>query len=179
MASIDIREPTGSIPDHLSSNGSRPSYRIPEKPLGSRKHIRIVGIGAGASGLNMIRTLRLNLRDFELIVYEKNEEVGGTWFENRYPGCRCDVPSHSYQFTWKPNHEWSNFFSPAQEIKDYLCRICNEEGMRDVIKTRHQVVHAEWKEARGIWVLQVQNLETGKVFEEYAHFLLNGSGILK
>ncbi|KAJ3949097.1 uncharacterized protein N0V96_000209 [Colletotrichum fioriniae] len=70
----------------------------------------------------MIRTFRQKLTNFEHIVYEKNPEVGGTWYENRYPGCKCDIPSHNYQFSWKPNKEWSNFLSPAEEIQAYLCR---------------------------------------------------------
>jgi cation diffusion facilitator CzcD-associated flavoprotein CzcO len=164
-------------PNHVSEDKS--AYKISEMPLGSGKHIRIVGIGAGASGINMIRTLRLNLTNYEVAVYEKNEDVGGTWFENRYPGCRCDVPSHSYQFSWRPNHEWSNFFSPAKEIGDYLGRVCDEEGMRGTIKTRHRVAAATWNEERGVWELRIQNLETGEEFDDYANFLLDGSGILK
>jgi cation diffusion facilitator CzcD-associated flavoprotein CzcO len=155
------------------------SYKIREEPLGTSKPIRIVLIGAGASGLNMIRTLRLNLSNYELAVYEKNDDVGGTWYENRYPGCRCDVPSHNYQFSWRPNPEWTNFFSPAEEIEAYLCKICDEEGMRDVIKTSHQVSSARWSEEKGIWKLTVQNLKTGEEIDDYANFLLDGSGILK
>lgn len=61
-------------------------YAIREEPLGTTKHVRIVGIGAGASGINMVRTLRRNLTNYEHVIYEKNEKVGGTWFENTYPG---------------------------------------------------------------------------------------------
>ncbi|KAI2618461.1 hypothetical protein GGR54DRAFT_156842 [Hypoxylon sp. NC1633] len=154
------------------------SYAIREQPLGSAKHVRIVGIGAGASGINMIRTLRKTLVNYEHVIYEKNEKVGGTWFENRYPGCRCDVPSHNYQFSWRPNPEWSNFFSPAAEIEQYLTRICEEGHMMDTIKTRHQVVGAWWDEARGLWDLSVRNLETGKEFKDQANFLVDASGIL-
>lgn len=95
-------------------------------------------------GMNMIRTLRIHLTNYEHVVYEKNPEIGGTWFENRYPGCKCDIPSHNYQFSWRPNPEWSEFFSPASEIQDYLCRVCDEEKMRDVIKTEHQVTGGIW-----------------------------------
>lgn len=155
------------------------TYKVREQPLGSTRHIRIVAIGAGASGLNLIRTLRLNLSDYEITVYEKNADVGGTWLENRYPGCRCDVPSHSYQFSWRKKKDWSNFFSSAGEICDYLRQVCDEEGMRDSIKTLHQVVSARWNEEGGRWELVVQNLETGEEFNDHADFLVNGSGILK
>ncbi|KAI0874121.1 hypothetical protein GGS24DRAFT_490247 [Hypoxylon argillaceum] len=162
----------------ITSTEEREPYSVLEQPLGTAKHVRIVGIGAGASGLNMIRTLRRNLKNYEHIVYEKNSKVGGTWFENRYPGCRCDVPSHNYQFSWRPNPEWSNFFSPAEEIEKYLDRICEEEHMADVIKTRHRVTGAWWNESRGLWDLSVQNLETGVEFRDHANFIVDASGIL-
>ncbi|KAH8891047.1 FAD/NAD(P)-binding domain-containing protein [Thozetella sp. PMI_491] len=164
----------------VQANGSEEasaSYQVREQPLGAKKHLRIVGIGAGASGLNLVRTLRLNLTDYELVIYEKNSDVGGTWFENRYPGCRCDVPSHNYQFSWRPKKDWSNFFAPAPEIEDYLRQLCDDEGMRDSVKTSHKVTAAVWNEEKGVWDLTVEN-EAGEPFADYAHFLLNGSGIL-
>lgn len=155
------------------------AYAVQEQPLGTTRHIRIACIGAGVSGLNLIRTLRRNLTDYEVVVYEKNTDVGGTWLENRYPGCRCDVPSHSYQFSWRPKKDWPNFFSGAEEIREYLCRVCDEEGMRDSIRVLHQVTAAKWNETDGQWELVVRNLETGEDFNDYATFLVNGSGILK
>lgn len=154
-------------------------YAIREEPLGTTKHVRIVGIGAGASGINMVRTLRRNLTNYEHVIYEKNEKVGGTWFENTYPGCRCDVPSHNYQFSWRRNPEWSNFFAPAAEIEQYLTRICEEEHMMDTIKTQHKVIGAWWDENRGLWDIKVLNLGTGEEFRDQANFLVDGSGILK
>ncbi|KAL4901245.1 hypothetical protein BDW74DRAFT_170383 [Aspergillus multicolor] len=162
------------------NNSTTPTepYSIPDTPLGSTRHVRIVSIGAGASGINMIRTLRKHLHDFEHVVYEKNPSVGGTWYENRYPGCACDVPSHNYQFSWRQNPEWSSFFSPASEIQDYLLKACEEEGLASAIKLQHTVAGAHWDEGRGIWELRVQNQAQGKVFTDYCHFLLDGSGIL-
>ncbi|RDL40506.1 Uncharacterized protein BP5553_00485 [Venustampulla echinocandica] len=157
---------------------STSAYAIREEPLGSVRHVRVVTIGAGASGLNMIRTLRNRLTNFEHVVYEKNPKVGGTWYENRYPGCKCDIPSHSYQFSWKPNPSWTSFFSPAEEIQQYLCRLCDEEKLDKSILTSHKVVRAEWDEEQGIWKLQVQNLVTNTIFDDYCHFLLDASGIL-
>ncbi|KAK8042096.1 hypothetical protein PG993_006619 [Apiospora rasikravindrae] len=161
-----------------TSHTAKAPYTVVEKPLGSTKHVRIVGIGAGASGLNLIRTLRKQLTNCELVIYEKNRDVGGTWLENRYPGCRCDVPSHNYQFSWRPNPEWSNFFAPAEEIRQYLCRICEEENMRGSIKTQHRVSGAWWDEVRGLWDLSIMNLVTGEEFRDEANFIIDGSGIL-
>jgi cation diffusion facilitator CzcD-associated flavoprotein CzcO len=177
------QKPQGAAAAEGSDNAVHPAsaepYQISEKPIGAGKHIRIVGIGAGASGLNMIRTLRKMLTDYELTIYEKNDDVAGTWHENRYPGCKCDVPSHNYQFSWRPNPEWSNFFAPAEEIRRYLCHLCQEENMMDSIKIQHQVAGAFWDEGRGVWNLNIKNLATGEEFHDEANFVLDGSGILK
>lgn len=155
------------------------TYHVQDTPLGQTRHLRIVGVGAGASGINMIRTLRKHMDNYEHVVYEKNPDIGGTWFENRYPGCKCDIPAHNYQFSWRPNPEWSSFFAPAREIENYLCKLCEDEGMRSSIKTSHSVIHAEWKEDDGTWRLKVRNLKTQEVLDDYCHFLLDASGILK
>ena len=82
-------------------------------------HHRIVIVGTGFSGIGMaIRLLQAGERDFVLL--ERADEVGGTWRDNTYPGCRCDVPSHLYSFSFAPNPDWSSTFSPQPEILDYL-----------------------------------------------------------
>ena len=82
-------------------------------------HHRIAIIGTGFSGLGMaIRLKQEGERDFVLL--ERAGEVGGTWHVNTYPGCRCDVPSHLYSFSFAPNPEWSSTFSPQPEILAYL-----------------------------------------------------------
>jgi cation diffusion facilitator CzcD-associated flavoprotein CzcO len=161
-------------------NGSaEPTYKMNEQPLGTASKIRIITIGAGASGLNVIRTLRKQLTNYEHVIYEKNPKVGGTWYENRYPGCKCDIPSHNYQFSWKPNHGWSSFFSPAEEIEAYLCRLYAEEDIQHHIKLEHEVVGAYWNENSGQWKVSIKNLKMGNSFEDHCEFLLNASGILK
>lgn len=175
-----LENPT--IFSHAASDNnvhSTTMYTVKEQPLGAPKHLRIICIGAGVSGINLLRTLRLNLQDYEAVIYEKNEDVGGTWFENRYPGCKCDIPSHCYQYSWRQNTEWTNFFAPAGEIGAYLCRVCKEEDMMASIRLLHQVVAAQWDEASGLWRVTVRNLQTGEEFEDAANFLINGCGILK
>jgi cation diffusion facilitator CzcD-associated flavoprotein CzcO len=154
-------------------------YTVSEKPLGSTRHVRIVTIGAGASGINMIRTLRKKITDYEHVVYDKNPSVGGTWYENRYPGCRCDIPAHNYQFSWKKNPAWSTFFAKAEEIERYLCDICKDEGLDNEIKTSHCVTSAIWDEEKSMWMLKVHNTETDEKFDDCCHFLLDATGILK
>lgn len=159
-------------------NGHTP-YKVLEQPLGATRHVRVITIGAGASGLNMIRTLRKNIPDSENVVYEKNPDIGGTWFENRYPGCKCDIPSHNYQFSWAPNPRWSRFYSGSSEIHQYFKDLVARENLQDSIKLQHQVESAEWNEDKGQWHVVVRDLATDTIINDVAHFLLDGSGILK
>ncbi|KAK7952393.1 flavin-binding protein monooxygenase [Apiospora aurea] len=156
-----------------TSHTAKAPYTVVEKPLGSTKHVRIVGIGAGPSGLNLIRTLRKQLTNYELVIYEKNHDVGGTWLENRYPGCRCDVPSHNYQFSWRPNPAWSNFFAPAEEIRQYLCRILTGEEFRDeanfIIDGSGILNHWKWPDIEGLQTFQGQLIHTASWPENFDH----------
>ena len=83
------------------------------------QHHRIAIVGTGFSGLGMaIRLKQEGEHDFVLL--ERAGDIGGTWRDNTYPGCRCDVPSHLYSFSFAPNPNWSSTFSPQSEILDYL-----------------------------------------------------------
>ena len=70
-------------------------YRISQTPLYTRRPVRLICVGAGASGLQTAHKAELFLKGVDVVIYEKNSDLGGTWLENRYPGCTCDIPSHS------------------------------------------------------------------------------------
>jgi hypothetical protein len=176
MGSIILEGTEQTKPSTSSTDGA---YVVREAPLGTLRPVRIVTIGAGMSGINMIRTLRLNTSNFEHVVYEKNTAIGGTWFENRYPGCACDIPSHNYQFSHTPNPGWSALFSEAGEIQKYLELVCDKHGLRENIKLSHSVTHAQWDEGSGKWLLKVKDGVAGTVFEDRCDFLLDATGILK
>ena len=66
-------------------------YRIREEPFGTKRKVRVVLMGAGASTVNFVKKAEESMQNLEMTVYEKNHDIGGTWLENRYPGCACDV----------------------------------------------------------------------------------------
>jgi hypothetical protein len=72
-------------------------YQIKEAPFGTERPLRVIHVGAGASGICLAKFLPSALKNVSLICYEKNNDIGGTWLENRYPGCACDIPSVNYQ----------------------------------------------------------------------------------
>jgi cation diffusion facilitator CzcD-associated flavoprotein CzcO len=113
-------------------------------------HHRIAIVGSGFSGLGMaIRLKQEGIDDF--VVLERAAELGGTWRENTYPGCACDVPSHLYSFSFAPNPDWSRTFSRQPEIWAYLRRTAREQGVDAHIRYRHEVVSASWDAMRELW----------------------------
>lgn len=107
-------------------------------------------IGAGFSGLCMAMKLREAGMDSFLVI-EKSEGIGGTWWENRYPGCACDVPSHLYSFSFDLNPKWSRMFAGRAEIQEYLEESVERHGIRDHIRLKTQLREAEWDENAGLW----------------------------
>ncbi|KAK5077996.1 hypothetical protein LTR64_003600 [Lithohypha guttulata] len=155
-------------------------YRILEQSHGTREPLRVVHIGAGASGICFSKFYqdRLINSDVTLQVYEKNHDVGGTWLENRYPGCACDIPSACYQFTWERNPNWSQYYSESPEIWRYFKDTTNKYGLNKYIKLRHEIVKCEWHDEAGQWDVTIRNLESGEEFMDKCHLLINGNGVL-
>ncbi|PQE11649.1 phenylacetone monooxygenase protein [Rutstroemia sp. NJR-2017a WRK4] len=172
-----LRDAPTSSQQVPGSKADMHGYTVKEQPLGTLRPVRVIIIGAGVSGINLARTLKQQTVRVEHVIYDKNPDVGGTWYENCYPGCASDDPSHNYQFTHTPNPGWSSLFSPAPEIRKYLVDICNICGLRDHMKLSHSVVHAKWEEGASEWVLQVKNEATGAIFEDRCNFLCDAKGI--
>src|SRR5688572_16259604 len=115
-------------------------------------------IGGGFSGLGMaIRLKQAGLDDF--VVLERADEVGGTWEANTYPGCRCDVPSHLYSYSFAPNPDWSEMFSPQPEIWDYLIDCSHRFGVRPNIRFGWTLAGAEWDDDAALWRLRSEDGE--------------------
>ncbi|KAH8647740.1 hypothetical protein BX600DRAFT_389320 [Xylariales sp. PMI_506] len=118
--------------------------------------------------------LRKHLADHvDVVLYEKSPELGGTWYENKYPGCACDVPSHVYQYIFAPNPEWSKFYASSQEIQGYLKRVAKYFDLERFIHFNIKVVSARWLEESSTWKIE---LEDGNVTE--CDVLINAGGIL-
>jgi cation diffusion facilitator CzcD-associated flavoprotein CzcO len=109
-------------------------------------------VGSGFSGMAMAARLKRAGRD-DFVILERAREVGGTWRDNTYPGCACDVPSHLYSFSFAPNPDWSSTFSPQPEIGAYLRRVADDEGLRPHIRFGHEVEDAAWDPQARVWRL--------------------------
>ncbi|KAL4951856.1 hypothetical protein BDW69DRAFT_201141 [Aspergillus filifer] len=149
-----------------------------ETPIHTERHVRIICIGAGASGLLFAYKLQRSFSNFSLVIYEKNEEIAGTWFENRYPGCACDVPSHNYTWSFEPKTDWSGTYASSKEIFNYFDTFSRKYGLRQYCRMRHQVVGAVWNSAKGGYDVQIQDLASEQEWTDSCDILINAGGIL-
>lgn len=84
---------------------------------------------------------------------------GGTWFENTYPGIRCDIPAHAYQSGFAPNTQWSEEFAQGAEIRDYWQIVARKYNVYQYLRPRQQVHKAEWLADEGKWKVTIQHLD--------------------
>ncbi|EME84918.1 uncharacterized protein MYCFIDRAFT_153069 [Pseudocercospora fijiensis CIRAD86] len=174
---ISQNNPTAERDGELIPDVDEYGYRIREQPYGTKRKVKVILMGAGASTLNFLKKAEEQLQNVDITVYEKNHDVGGTWLENRYPGCACDIPSVNYQFSWAIKL-WSHFYSYSPEIWEYIQDLYQKYGLYKFIKLKHQINHVEWDDVEGKWRLKVKNLETGDEFEDEAEYFINAGGVL-
>lgn len=133
--------------------------------------VDVLIVGAGFSGLCMAIQLHKAGMD-SFLVLEKAGDVGGTWWENRYPGCACDIPSHLYCFSFERNPEWTHMFATQREIQAYLKRCADRHGILNKIRFHSTVRGATWSEEHQRWTVQSSS---GAI---EARVLISGMGAL-
>ena len=170
---------TNGDASHIWLNNPSPDdIKIREQLLGTKKKMRVCFLGAGVSGLDFFHFAEQKLQNVEIICYEKNADVGGTWYENRYPGCACDIPSVVYQFPWRPA-PWSKYYSYSPEIWKYIKMVAEENNfIEKYIKLRHKIQKLSWDDDTAQWTVTVENLATGEITENHFDLVINGGGIL-
>ncbi|MFF3747573.1 flavin-containing monooxygenase [Streptomyces kronopolitis] len=118
-----------------------------------RRHVRVAVIGSGFGGLGAaVRLRRQGITDF--VVLERAGSVGGTWRDNDYPGCACDVPSHLYSFSFAPHPEWPRNFSGQPHIRAYLERVTDTFGLRPHLRFHSEVESLRWDGAELHWEIE-------------------------
>jgi len=113
------------------------------------RQVRVAVIGAGMSGL--LAAHRLRQVGCDVVILEKDRDVGGTWLENTYPGCRVDVPNTFYSYSFAQSAEWPSFFSTQPALLDYFRRFADEHDLRRTIRFEREVVEARWDEGALRW----------------------------
>ena len=119
---------------------------------------RIAIIGTGFGGLGMAITLRrAGINNFLLI--EKRGDIGGTWRDNTYPGCACDVPSHLYSYSFEINPNWSHVFPPRDEVFAYLTRLARKYQLYAQTRFNTEIATCHFDEDAGHWRLKTRQGE--------------------
>lgn len=116
-------------------------------------------IGAGFAGIGTaIRLLKAGIRSFT--IFERADEIGGTWRDNTYPGAACDVPSHAYSLSFEQYPGWTRRYSPSGEIQSYLLGLVEKWKLREHLRLRTAITLARFDDARGVWLLTTDQGET-------------------
>lgn len=135
---------------------------------GQANNVTVAIIGAGLSG--MCAAIKLKEAGFSNYkIYEKADNVGGTWRENTYPGVACDVPSHLYSFSFEPKLDWSKVFSPGAEIQEYCEHVARKHGLYEETEFGKELVSSRYN-ADG-WDLEFADGSSAR-----ADFLISGIG---
>ncbi|PNY24601.1 Baeyer-Villiger monooxygenase [Tolypocladium capitatum] len=129
------------------------------------------GIGLGVRLIQYHGT-----RNFEII--EKTEHVAGTWWLNSYPGCGCDVLSHFYSYSFALNPNWSEKFALQPEIRAYFDEVAAKYDIHSHVHFGHEVLSSSWDAAAGIWLVEIRDLKTSKVYYHRSKILISAVGAL-
>ncbi|KAL1296811.1 hypothetical protein AAFC00_004437 [Neodothiora populina] len=139
---------------------------------------RLIIIGCGTAGIAMAARLRSQLGYRNFTIYERERDVGGTWFLNTYPGVGCDVDSHLYSFSFNPNPNWSRRFAEQSEILEYLNETVDKFGVRNHVKLRSEVTSANWIPEKGVWKVGLRDMETSHEFFHEAEMVVSCVGTI-
>ena len=145
--------------------------RLKARPLETATDLNVIIVGAGVSGLCMGKKLKEEGAKFTIL--EKSPRLGGTWWENTYPGCGCDVPSHLYSFSFLPNPDWSRVYSGQEEILNYLKRVAEKFNLVEHIQFGQRVTRCDWDPEACRW-----KVGTEKGVNFTARVLVSGQGAL-
>src|SRR5207249_9352555 len=134
-----------------------PRWRAAE--LAPQRELRVGIVGAGMSGIAVAH--RLRQAGVPVVIFEKNDDVGGTWLENDYPGCRVDVPNHFYSYSFAQKDDWPQHFSSQDVLLDYFRQCADELGIREHIRFGTEVTSASFDDERATWSLALRTAAGG------------------
>ena len=137
--------------------------------------LEVVIIGAGMSGL--YAGIQLQQAGIPFVILEKNAAVGGTWYENIYPGCGVDTPNHFYSYAFEPNYEWSHFFAKRDELWNYFEKVADKYDLRKHIRLGTEMADARYDEAEAIWHITAHDAD-GTEQRLTARVLVSAVGVL-
>jgi 4-hydroxyacetophenone monooxygenase len=153
-----MREEMGFVP-RAASWSRRPS----DQRL-AQHHVLIVGAGVCAIAL----AVALGQLGIPYTIVEKNAELGGTWYVNRYPGCGVDTPNHSYSYSFGSGNAWTRYFCQREELLGYLQKVAEEYGIRKHLRVNTELTSSRWDERKRVWISTLKTTTGEETFESTA-----------
>lgn len=135
---------------------------------------RVVIIGAGMSGL--LLAMRLQQAGIDYLILEKNAGVGGTWFENRYPGCRVDIASHAYSFSFEHDYQWAQLFGQHDQLREYFNKFANKHQLLKNIRFNTEVTQLSYDDTSCLW--NINSTKNGESHSLQANLVVSAVGQL-
>ena len=145
--------------EEMELDGADARRISPPAGAGVRGDFPVVIIGCGQSGL--LAGIRLKEAGIPFTIVEKNAGVGGTWWENSYPGARVDVGNHFYCYSFEPSDAWTEYFAQQPELQSYFESVMTKHGIETDVRWETEVLGATWDEDSGTWSVRVRT-EDGK-----------------
>ncbi len=140
---------------HMDAEDPKRPAPIAPKLKAANRDMKVLIIGAGMSGL--LAALRLAQAGIDVEIIEKNADVGGTWLDNVYPGCRVDNPSHMYSYSFEDNHVWPYLFSTQPVLLEYFRSVAKRHDLKKHIRFGTEVLDTRYDEAGATWVTRIKN----------------------
>jgi len=153
-----MREEMGFV-----SREARWTARPSDEKLAAQ-HVLIVGAGVCAIAL----AVALGHLGIPYTIVEKNAELGGTWWINRYPGCGVDTPNHSYSYSFGSGNAWTRYFCQREELLDYLLKVADEYGIRKHLRVNTELTASRWDEDKRRWISTLKTTSGEEIFESTA-----------
>ncbi|KEP47039.1 pyridine nucleotide-disulfide oxidoreductase [Rhizoctonia solani 123E] len=145
----------------------------------TNKVLDVVIIGAGIGGLTAGIMLQKKLGYYDYTIYEMASDLGGTWHQNEYPGCACDLPAHWYSLSIDPNPDWSCLFAGREEIQKYWKRLAQKHNLGPRIKFNTEFISAVWNEKQQHYTLKLRDSTTQGFREVKAKLVISAIGVFK
>ena len=158
--------------DRTDAKSVRWRKPVPQETL-DKYHVLVIGLGY--SGLAM--AIKLKEAGIPFTVIEKNDDVGGTWYENSYPGVAVDTPNHFYSYSFRTSSDWDHYFAQGPEIIKYIRTVYAESGVKEYIRFEEEVVSAVWNPDEAQYRVTIRRKD-GSEYVQQANAVVSGSGLL-
>lgn len=168
----EVPEEYGGLLSEEMGFASR-DIEIPADAL--RDDFAVAIIGAGISGVCM--AIKLAAAGVNFTVFEKDDDLGGTWLENVYPGCGVDTPGHLYTYSFAPNPDITRYFAKRDEVQDYLQTVAERHRIRQHIEFGTEVVRAQFDPEDALWHLEIRDA-AGSTRHETVNVLVSAVGMV-